>query len=620
MLAGAFVSCQHLELPSHGEPKEEIDLDVQMVKINSDSLTVYMEYSALLKAAVYPSAAKVQEIVWSCLNTEIATVNDTGLVSGIKEGEALVVAESPEGFADTCVVTVLPNYHVESVTVEPAQAEVFIGAKLELAATVLPEFARVKDVVWSSENESVATVDEKGVVTGVGEGDVNIVATSVDGGIKGISKVTVKRIAVTGVSLNKTSLSIAPGATSTLKATVEPADATFQDIEWSSDNTAVATVDANGKVTAVAVGSANITAKTVDGGFTATCAVTVAEAGGTTTLTLMFDLSKCPASMTAVSGGIPNDTYEFIADDGKGYDFTMYRPSGETSAIPTYSAKGYLVLNRSCYLGTPVIPNGTLKSLTFLQAASTNTKRYSAMTSQTHEEIVNASHCDCAEEAMGVTRLTSTANELYTYTLVDPVAEKSYYLVCTASGIGVSQISLTYEIAAPKQPMQLEFDFSCAALPGWPTANHAHVDGGKEYVYPLNGVDYTFVIADCDGASSCTAYWKSGQYFVFNTLYRYLGVPAIPGYKLVELSVQHATATKSGRKVAVAKHIEAYSTQPDAAGGHGFVKGGETVEAPAQGQYLTFKLEETEANTMYYLYLYASGFGFSNMKLTYDPE
>ena len=82
-------------------------------------------------------------------------------------------------------------------------------------------------------------------------------------------------VRVTGITLNKTAATISAGNTETLAANVAPADATNKNVTWSSDNTAVASVDANGVVTAVAAGTAIITATTVDGGLTATCTITV---------------------------------------------------------------------------------------------------------------------------------------------------------------------------------------------------------------------------------------------------------------------------------------------------------------------------------------------------------
>lgn len=86
-----------------------------------------------------------------------------------------------------------------------------------------------------------------------------------------------KPIAVTGVSLDNTTLSLETGKTGTLKATVAPDNATNKSVSWSSDNTDVATVDSSGKVTAVKAGTAKITVKTTDGAKTAVCTITVTD-------------------------------------------------------------------------------------------------------------------------------------------------------------------------------------------------------------------------------------------------------------------------------------------------------------------------------------------------------
>lgn len=86
-----------------------------------------------------------------------------------------------------------------------------------------------------------------------------------------------KQIAVTGVSLDKTTLSLDTGKTGQLTASVAPTDATNKAVSWSSDTTTVATVDNTGKVTAVKAGTAKITVKTKDGAKTAVCTITVTD-------------------------------------------------------------------------------------------------------------------------------------------------------------------------------------------------------------------------------------------------------------------------------------------------------------------------------------------------------
>ena len=162
---------------------------------------------------------------------------------------------------------------VSSVTLDKTSLTLNEGETATLAATVKPDNATNKTVSWSSSSSSVATVDANGKVTAVAEGTTTITAKA--GDKTATCSVTVKKkvVAVTSISLDKTSLELAQGETATLTATVKPDDASDKTVTWTSDKATVATVDANGKVTAVAEGTATITAKAGD--KTATCTVTV---------------------------------------------------------------------------------------------------------------------------------------------------------------------------------------------------------------------------------------------------------------------------------------------------------------------------------------------------------
>ena len=112
-----------------------------------------------------------------------------------------------------------------------------------------------------------------GVVTGVAAGNATITVTTVDGSFTATCEITVTT-PVTGVTVSPTSDSIAVSETLTLTATVAPEDATNKAVTWSSSDDLIATVE-DGVVTGVAAGDATITVTTVDGGFTATCEITV---------------------------------------------------------------------------------------------------------------------------------------------------------------------------------------------------------------------------------------------------------------------------------------------------------------------------------------------------------
>ena len=162
---------------------------------------------------------------------------------------------------------------VSSVTISRPSAELVIGETVQITATVIPSDATDKNILWSSANPSVATVSNGGLVTAVAEGSTEITASA--GGKKASCKVTVSKkvVEVSSVELNKTELSLAKGASETLIATVNPADATNKTIIWDSRDASVASVDGDGKVTALAGGTTVITA--MASGKVASCTVTV---------------------------------------------------------------------------------------------------------------------------------------------------------------------------------------------------------------------------------------------------------------------------------------------------------------------------------------------------------
>jgi uncharacterized protein YjdB len=178
-------------------------------------------------------------------------------------------------------ILAIPGLPATGVSLNKTSTTLAIGGTETLTATVLPASAN-QSVTWSSSSTSVARVSDAGVVTAVSAGTATITATTEDGGFRATCAVTVAPadIAVTGVSLSHTTLSLKPNATQQLTATIAPTTATNKNVTWSSSNTSVATVSATGLVTAKTAGTATITVTTQDGNKTATCVVTVSTAGG----------------------------------------------------------------------------------------------------------------------------------------------------------------------------------------------------------------------------------------------------------------------------------------------------------------------------------------------------
>ncbi len=249
------------------------------VTLNKSTTSIEAGQSEQLTATVLPSNADNKAVTWSTSNPDVAQVDQQGNVSAIAPGNAIITVTTADGGKEaTCQVTVTaPPTPVEVTGISIKQTTtIAIGDSETLSITYSPADANTgKGVTWSSGNESVATVNANGNVTGIAAGTAIITVTSTTNpAITASCTVTVQAVAVTGISLNKSSLNIQISGTETLIATITPSNATNKSITWSSDKTNIATVN-NGVVTGIGEGTAVITVKTADGGKEATCNVTV---------------------------------------------------------------------------------------------------------------------------------------------------------------------------------------------------------------------------------------------------------------------------------------------------------------------------------------------------------
>ena len=271
-----------IEIPVSQAGQKGKYVAVESVSLSPAELTLTEGESASLTVKISPSNASEKTVQWTSSSPSVATVDADGKVLALTPGTTVITVKTDDGGKTaTCAVTV--NKKVISVTgvsLDNSALTMTVGDIQTLTATVTPSNATDKSVTWSSDNTSVATVSSSGVVTAKAAGTAKITVKTNDGGKTATCTVTVKAatVPVTGVSLNKTSLSMTVGDTQTLTATVTPSNATNRSVTWSSDNTSVATVSSSGVVTAKAAGTATITVKTNDGGKTATCTVTVKAA------------------------------------------------------------------------------------------------------------------------------------------------------------------------------------------------------------------------------------------------------------------------------------------------------------------------------------------------------
>ena len=252
--------------------------NVSGLALNEETLSVDMNIvkSAQLTATVSPSNAAYDKVTWT-VSPEIVTLaygddkQTQAEITPTKGGEATITA-AVGGYSDSCTLTVIPVY-ATGITLSQNELSLESGKSATLKATVTPDNATDKSVTWSSSNETVATIDENGIVTAHDAGTATITAKAngAKTALTGDCAVTVTKppVPVENVTVTtkdgKAEQELAKGATLKLTVEITPSNATNPAVTWHSSNGAVATVSADGTVTAVGPGTATITATSADG-------------------------------------------------------------------------------------------------------------------------------------------------------------------------------------------------------------------------------------------------------------------------------------------------------------------------------------------------------------------
>jgi uncharacterized protein (TIGR02145 family) len=276
-LTTLFVLTFFIVMSCKKEPNNEPPpVVVTGVELSDTIATRVVGDNLVLTATVFPDSATNKIVTWTSSDTTVAKVNE-GIVTTLKVGTANIIVTTQDGNKTaTCALTVVAAaIPVTHVTLNTAIDTLVVGNTLNLTATVFPEDATNKAVTWSSSNTDVATVNATGRVSAVSAGAATITVTTQDGDKTATCEVAVIVIPVESVTLNHTEFTMGRHGSLPLTATVLPNNATNKAVTWSSSEPSVATVAADGRVTAVAEGEAIITVTTQDGDKTATCTITV---------------------------------------------------------------------------------------------------------------------------------------------------------------------------------------------------------------------------------------------------------------------------------------------------------------------------------------------------------
>ncbi|RRD56688.1 leucine-rich repeat protein [Tannerella forsythia] len=299
------------------------------------------------------------------------------------------------------------TFAVTGVTLDPGALTLKVDQTGALTATVAPATATNKRVTWTSSDMTVATVDDIGTVKGIAPGTAIITVTTADGGKTATCDVTVKEvIAVTGVTLSPTSLNLEVGQTGALTATVAPATATDKSLTWTSRNMTVATVDGSGTVEGIAPGTAIIEVKTVDGGKTATCAVTVKAAAAPVIAVTGVTLSPTSLNLEVGQTGALTATVAPATATNKKVTWT----SSDTT-IATVDGSGTVkgIAPGTATIAVKTVDGGkTARATVTVKAATAPTVKVTSVTLNHHTVTVNG---DITRKQLTATVAPATATD-----------------------------------------------------------------------------------------------------------------------------------------------------------------------------------------------------------------
>ena len=260
------------------EEDNNLPIEVSSVALDHDKVQMTEGDTLTLKVTIEPENAANKNVSWFSNNEDVATVSE-GKVTAVQAGNAVITVIAEDGgMNDECAVSVTPKvYPVESVSLDRTEYEMTEGDTATLVATIKPDNATNKNVSWSSSDESIATISDEGMVTAIKAGTAVITVTTEDGNKTAECSITItsKVYPVESVSLDRTEYEMTEGDTVTLVATIKPDNATNKNVSWSSSDESIATVNDEGKVTAIKAGTAVITVTTEDGNKTAECSITV---------------------------------------------------------------------------------------------------------------------------------------------------------------------------------------------------------------------------------------------------------------------------------------------------------------------------------------------------------
>lgn len=304
------------------------EVPMESLSLSKTSATLFMQEEFLqldAKALPYNTTETADTYTWESSNTDIATVNDCGLVIPVTCGSVTITVTSKNGLKASCDVLVANL--ASDIEVSGIPSQIYVGDIFRLSANVLPGELIDESVTWDRMGIRVEVVDaDKGIFKAVkaGRNETIQVTTNLKGNRIGnngytkrvkLSEIKESSALVTGVSTDAVT-KMAVGTTGQLQAQVFPENATNKNVVWEVSDSAVAAVAENGVVTAAGVGTTYATVRTINGGYMAQCKIVVTTDAGVTPIP---DPTPTPDPVTgdAVTPGDVNGDSEITLVDAQ---------------------------------------------------------------------------------------------------------------------------------------------------------------------------------------------------------------------------------------------------------------------------------------------------------------
>ena len=260
---------------------EEKKYDIQKIDFKDKLIIINIGDERKLNIETVPSDADTSSLVWSSDNDNVVSVNENGVIKALKVGETKVTVKTINGLDSISVIRVIDNskkdskepndqketnIEAESITLNKSKLKINEGTTYSLSAIISPSNVTNKNIIWTSDNNSVAKVNSKGIVKGIKEGTATITVKTSNNKIA-TCNITVKKptIAVSKVTISSKVSQITEGSSISLLATVFPKNASDKSITWICSNNNVIKINSNGTIIGLKEGSARITATSNNG-------------------------------------------------------------------------------------------------------------------------------------------------------------------------------------------------------------------------------------------------------------------------------------------------------------------------------------------------------------------